>query len=83
MVASVSNLWKEKVDVLTSMVKYINIQVFPEGVSKANLDRFFHGVDLYVDGLDFFTFPENRPIASAATLTLLRWKGHSIHTPFP
>lgn len=83
MVASVSNLWKEKVDVLTSMVKYINIQVFPEGVSKANLDRFFHGVDLYVDGLDFFTFPENRPIASAATLTLLRRKGHSIHTPSP
>ena len=83
MVASVSNLWKEKVDVLTSMVKYINIQVFPEGVSKADLDRFFHGVDLYVDGLGFFTFPENRPIASAATLTLPRWKGPSIHTPSP
>ena len=61
----------------------INIQVFPEGASKANLDRFFHGVDLYVDGLDFFTFPENGPIASAATLTLLRWKGHFIHTPSP
>lgn len=58
--ATVSSLGKPKADVLASMAKDINpeldIRIFPEGVNQNNLSDFFTGVDLYVDGLDFFAF---------------------------
>ncbi len=58
--ATVSTLGKSKADVLAAMAKDINpeleIEVFPQGVNDANLSDFFAGVDLYVDGLDFFAF---------------------------
>jgi molybdopterin/thiamine biosynthesis adenylyltransferase len=51
------------------MVKDINpelhLQIFDEGVSDANLDRFLAGVDLYVDGLDFFAFNARRATFAA------------------
>ena len=67
--ALVSTLGRPKVAVLTEMAKDINpeldIQVFPDGVSEANLDRFLAGVDLYVDGLDFFGFKARRATFAA------------------
>lgn len=58
--ATLSSLGKPKADVLASMAKDINpeldIRIFPEGVNQNNLSDFFTGVDLYVDGLDFFAF---------------------------
>ncbi|CDG83857.1 ThiF family adenylyltransferase [Janthinobacterium agaricidamnosum] len=58
--ATVSTLGQPKVDVLAQMAKDINpellIQRFPDGINDANLAAFFQGVDLYVDGLDFFAF---------------------------
>ena len=58
--ATVSTLGKSKVEVLAAMVRDINpeatVTTFGDGVGPANLDSFLAGVDLYVDGLDFFAF---------------------------
>ena len=58
--AMMSTLDRPKVDVLAQMARDINpeceLALFPDGVADANLDRFFDGVDLYVDGLDAFVF---------------------------
>jgi molybdopterin/thiamine biosynthesis adenylyltransferase len=58
--ATMSTLGRPKVDVLAEMARDINPEVkltrFPRGVDGANLAAFFEGVDLYVDGLDFFAF---------------------------
>jgi molybdopterin/thiamine biosynthesis adenylyltransferase len=58
--AMMSTLGQPKVEVLAEMARDINpglkLVRFPNGVSEANLDAFFEGVDLYVDGLDFFAF---------------------------
>jgi molybdopterin/thiamine biosynthesis adenylyltransferase len=58
--AMVSTLGQPKVDVLADMALDINpdleLECFPKGVRSENLERFFKGVDLYVDGLDAFAF---------------------------
>ncbi len=58
--ATVSTMGQPKVDVLANMASDINPEIdivrFPEGVTNANMAAFFEGVDLYVDGLDFFAF---------------------------
>lgn len=58
-----------KVDVLAEMACEINPEIevrkFPQGVSTANLDDFLEGVDLYVDGLDFFAFDARRATFAA------------------
>lgn len=58
--ASMSTLEQPKVEVLTRMARDINpeaeLNPFPDGVNEGNLAQFFRGVDLYVDGLDFFAF---------------------------
>lgn len=58
--ASLSHLNQPKVDVLTEMALDINptldIKKFPQGVNSDNLSEFLTGVDVYVDGLDFFAF---------------------------
>src|SRR6185437_4303512 len=47
-----------KVDVVSRMARDINpdldINKFPGGVTFDNIEQFLSGVDLYVDGLDFF-----------------------------
>jgi molybdopterin/thiamine biosynthesis adenylyltransferase len=67
--ALVSTLGRRKTDVLAQMAKDINpqldLQIFPDGVSDANLDRFLSGVDVYVDGLDFFAFDARRATFAA------------------
>jgi molybdopterin-synthase adenylyltransferase len=67
--ALVSTLGHPKTKVLAEMAKDINpeldIRIFPEGVSVGNLDAFLSGVDLYVDGLDFFAFEARRATFAA------------------
>ena len=58
--ASMRSLGQAKVDVLAAMARDINpecdLTLFPDGVTEDNLRTFFHDVDIYVDGLDFFAF---------------------------
>lgn len=58
--AMMSTLDQPKADVLARMARDINpeidIKIFPQGINPDNLDAFLEGVDLYVDGLDFFAF---------------------------
>ena len=73
--AMTSTLDRPKVDVLIEMAKDINpevdIQAFPKGVNRDNLDAFLRGVALYVDSLDFFAFEARRAtFASCAALAV-------------
>jgi molybdopterin/thiamine biosynthesis adenylyltransferase len=58
--ATMSTLGQPKVDVLAAMARDINpeldLRIFSQGVGQDNLPAFLHGVDLYVDSLDFFAF---------------------------
>ncbi len=58
--ATLSSLDQHKAEVLARMARDINpnceIKIFPQGVHAENLNEFMAGVDLYVDGLDFFAF---------------------------
>jgi len=67
--AMMSTLGRPKVDVLTAMAADIDpeirITTFPDGVDASNLDRFLAGVDVYVDGLDFFAFEARRATFAA------------------
>lgn len=58
--AMMSSVGRKKTDVLSEMARNINpevqLTVFENGVNEQNLDAFLRGVDLYVDGLDFFAF---------------------------
>jgi molybdopterin-synthase adenylyltransferase len=58
--AVMSTLSRSKVDVLAAMARDINpeseIDVYGDGVQPNNMEAFFEGVDLYVDGLDAFAF---------------------------
>lgn len=67
--ATMSSIGRPKVDVLAEMALDVNpeldIRRFPEGVSAENLDDFLKGADLYVDGLDFFSFAARRATFAA------------------
>ncbi len=56
--ASMSQIDRPKVEVMAELARDINpeiaITLFPHGVTAENLSEFFRGIDLYVDGLDFF-----------------------------
>lgn len=69
--ASMSTLGQSKARVMAQMARDINpdivINVFEDGVNAANLSQFLDGVDVYVDGLDFFAFE-----ARAQTFALCR-----------
>lgn len=58
--ASLATVGRTKVEVLAEMARDINpgcdLALYPDGVNESNLEAFFEGVDLYVDGLDFFAF---------------------------
>lgn len=83
--ATISSLHQPKIDVLAEMVRDINpdveLKLFPDGVQDACLEAFLDGVDVYVDGLDFFAFSARRitfaacerrgiPVVTAAPLGL-------------
>jgi molybdopterin/thiamine biosynthesis adenylyltransferase len=67
--AMMSTLGRAKVDVLAEMATDIHpdirITTFRDGVAVSNLDRFLEGVDVYVDGLDFFAFEARRATFAA------------------
>tara|TARA_R110002110_G_scaffold91264_2_gene237409 strand:- start:17507 stop:18370 length:864 start_codon:yes stop_codon:yes gene_type:complete len=67
--ASVSHMDRPKLDVMREMALDINpemnVGLFPEGVSEANIDAFLEGVDLYVDALDFFAIDARRLVFEA------------------
>lgn len=62
--AMMSTLDQPKVEVLAAMAKDINpearIVQFPGGVAPDNLDAFLQGVDLFIDGFDFFVLDIRR-----------------------
>jgi molybdopterin/thiamine biosynthesis adenylyltransferase len=64
--ARLSTLGREKVEVLAAMARDVNpelrLELWPQGVSKVNAEAFLEGVDLFVDGLDFFALQARREI---------------------
>jgi molybdopterin/thiamine biosynthesis adenylyltransferase len=70
--ASTATIGRPKIEVMKEIALGINpelqIETFPDGVHAGNVERFLHGVDLYVDGLDFFVLDERqRLFAMCAT----------------
>lgn len=67
--ASVPFLGQQKVDVLARLALDVNpeadIKPFAEGVTSENVDTFLQGVDLYVDGIDFFALEARRMVFAA------------------
>ena len=67
--ATMKTLDRRKADVLREMAIDINpeldLRIFAEGVSQVNLEHFLSGVDVYVDGLDFFAFEARRATFAA------------------
>jgi molybdopterin/thiamine biosynthesis adenylyltransferase len=67
--AFMTTIDQPKVEVLARMAGDINpeadIRTFPEGVSEENIDDFLRGVDVYVDGIDFFAMEARRMIFRA------------------
>ena len=67
--ATVSSLGRAKLEVMIAQAKDINpeldIRTFPDGVNPSNLVEFLSGVDLYVDGLDFFVFETRQAVFAA------------------
>jgi molybdopterin/thiamine biosynthesis adenylyltransferase len=67
--AFVSTLGQTKVDTVASMALDINpgavVRRFSEGVTADNLASFLDGVDVYVDGIDFFAVEARRMLFAA------------------
>ena len=67
--ATLASLGQEKIAVLAGMAKDVNpgldLQLFPEGITTNNIDAFLEGVDLYLDGLDFFAVEARRSVFAA------------------
>lgn len=64
--AFLSTLGQEKTGVTGRMVRDINpelrVKVFDRGIDERNLDDFLAGVDVFVDGLDFFVIDIRRKV---------------------
>ncbi|MFT4937526.1 MAG: molybdopterin/thiamine biosynthesis adenylyltransferase [Paraglaciecola sp.] len=56
--AFMSTINRPKCEVMEEVAKNINPQLdivtFEQGINESNVDDFLHGVDLYIDSLDFF-----------------------------
>ena len=69
--ANITNLNQPKVDAMATTALDINPELnitrFAAGVNNENINEFLDGVDLYVDGLDFFAVPARRAVFSACT----------------
>lgn len=67
--ATVSALSHPKLEVMTRQARDINPELeitgFAEGVTAENLDGFLNGVDIYIDGLDFFAFEARQQVFAA------------------
>ena len=64
--ATVGTLGRAKLDVMSEMAASINpgveIRSFADGVHDGNVEDFLDGVDLYIDGLDFFVLDVRRTV---------------------
>lgn len=64
--AFMPNMGKPKLATMARMASEINpeieLKTFPAGVKEDNVDAFLEGVDVYVDGLDFFALPARRMV---------------------
>ena len=49
-----------------SVNPYLEITEFPEGISSSNIDDFLDGVQVVIDGLDFFSFDTRRLLFNRA-----------------
>ncbi len=69
--ANITTLNQPKVDAMATAALNINpelnINRFSSGVNTENIDEFLDGVDLYIDGLDFFAVPARRAVFTACT----------------
>ena len=67
--AFMSTVGQPKLAVMARMARDINpeleIDGFDEGVTAANVDGFLKGVDVYVDGIDFFAMPARELVFAA------------------
>lgn len=67
--ATVSTLGQNKLDVMIRQALDINPELetkrFVDGVTAENLEAFLDGVDLYIDGLDFFAFEARQQVFAA------------------
>ena len=67
--AFMSTMGRPKLEVVAEQARDINpevsLKLFPQGVQEADIDSFLDGVDLYIDGLDFFALPIRRKVFAA------------------
>ena len=67
--AMMSTIGLAKIHVMAGQVMDINPEIrlrpFADGVTPNNIDEFLDGVDLYVDGLDFFAFDMRQTLFAA------------------
>jgi molybdopterin/thiamine biosynthesis adenylyltransferase len=67
--ATLHTVGRPKVDVMAEVCRSINpeasIEVFPAGVGPGNLGRFLEGVDVVVDGIEFFAIAARRELYRA------------------
>jgi molybdopterin/thiamine biosynthesis adenylyltransferase len=68
--ATLDSFGRPKLDVMVELASSVNpcicFKTFPEGISDANLDTFLQGVDIVVDGIDFFAFEIRRRLFKRA-----------------
>ena len=62
--AKICNLGQNKAEVMAAEARQVNpeldIRVFTEPITQANVDAFLDGADLFIDGIDFFAFGTRR-----------------------
>ena len=67
--AMISTLGLPKTEILARMARDINpeldIRIYPQGISRDNVEEFLFDADLYVDGMDFFAFEAREALFSA------------------
>jgi len=67
--ALTSTLGQAKAGVMARMALDVNpqaeVRIFDQGVTPGNVDEFLRGVDVYVDGLDFFAIEARRMVFAA------------------
>jgi molybdopterin/thiamine biosynthesis adenylyltransferase len=68
--AFISTAGRPKCEVMAEMIKDINpnakVKQFPSGLDEDNVAEFFEGVDIYVDGIDFFCLEARITVYKAA-----------------
>ena len=68
--ARVPDFGRPKLEVMIeqglSINPFLNITPFPQGISPENMDAFLEGVDVVLDGLDFFQFDIRRELFKRA-----------------